>query len=59
MTEIAGALVSTQWLADHLEAPDVRVVDATQHAGGVLRHDAFLSNPEVRAVVRRAIERGG
>ncbi|MEO1192384.1 MAG: rhodanese-like domain-containing protein, partial [Pseudomonadota bacterium] len=26
-----GPLVSTAWLADHLEAPDVRVVDATYY----------------------------
>lgn len=26
---VPDALVSTEWLADHLEAPDVRVVDAT------------------------------
>jgi len=27
----AAPLVSTKWLADHLDAPDVRVVDATWH----------------------------
>ena len=31
MSDVAGALVSTQWLADHLEAPDLRVVDATYY----------------------------
>lgn len=29
MSDTPGPLVSTQWLADHLDAPDVRVVDAT------------------------------
>ncbi len=29
-----SALVSTQWLADHLSAPDVRVVDATSFLPG-------------------------
>jgi thiosulfate/3-mercaptopyruvate sulfurtransferase len=29
MSDAPGPLVSTQWLADHLDAPDVRVVDAT------------------------------
>lgn len=33
----ADALVSTDWLADHLEAPDVRVVDATWHLPTVER----------------------
>ncbi|WP_138379856.1 3-mercaptopyruvate sulfurtransferase [Luteithermobacter gelatinilyticus] len=31
MAENYPALVSTQWLADHLHAPDVRVVDASWH----------------------------
>ena len=31
------ALVSTQWLADHLQAPDVRVVDATWFLPGTDR----------------------
>jgi len=29
MTDATGPLVSTEWLAEHLGAPDVRVVDAT------------------------------
>ncbi len=44
---------------EQLEALGVRVVDATEHGGWVaLRHDLFLSDPEVRQVVRRAVERG-
>jgi thiosulfate/3-mercaptopyruvate sulfurtransferase len=31
------ALVSTEWLARHLDAPDVRVVDATYHLPGTNR----------------------
>ncbi len=31
MSEASGPLVSTAWLADHLRAPDVRVVDATYY----------------------------
>lgn len=34
MTKNTSALVSTQWLADHLSAPDVRVVDATSFLPG-------------------------
>jgi esterase/lipase superfamily enzyme len=44
---------------EQLEALGVRVVDATEHGGWVaLRHDLFLSDPDVRQVVRRSIERG-
>jgi len=35
----------------------IRVVDATDFASGLVRHDAFLSSADVRAVVRRAVER--
>lgn len=42
---------------DKLAALGVRVADASDFGGGVLNHDLFLSNEEVRAVVKRAIER--
>lgn len=35
----------------------VRVVDATEFASGLIRHDAFVANADVRAVIKRAIER--
>lgn len=41
-----------------LEQLGVRVADASDYGWGVLRHDLFLSNAEVREVVRRAVERG-
>lgn len=31
MAHLSDPLVSTQWLAEHLDAPDVRVVDASWH----------------------------
>ena len=40
-----------------LEGTGVKVVDATEFAGGFVRHDAFVANPDVRAVIKRAIER--
>jgi esterase/lipase superfamily enzyme len=41
-----------------LENLGVRVVDASDHGGwAVIRHDLFLTDPEVRQVVRRAIDR--
>jgi esterase/lipase superfamily enzyme len=44
---------------DQLEGLGVRVVDATDHGGwAVIKHDLFLSDSEVRQVVRRSIERG-
>lgn len=48
-----GASVRAQ-----LEPMGVRVVDASDYGWGVIGHDVFLSNKDVRAVVRRAIERG-
>lgn len=49
----AGALP-----ADALKEAGVRVVDATDFASGLIRHDAFISNADVRSVVKRAVERG-
>jgi esterase/lipase superfamily enzyme len=44
---------------EELEALGVRVVDASDHGGwGAIKHDLFLSDADVRQVVRRAIERG-
>lgn len=42
---------------DRLVAAGVRVADASDFGGSLLNHDLFLSNAEVRAVVRRAVER--
>lgn len=44
---------------EQLEGLGVRVVDASDYGGwAVIKHDLFLSDAEVRAVVRRAVERG-
>lgn len=43
---------------DTLESLGVRVADASDFGWGVIRHDLFLSDREVREVVRRAIDRG-
>jgi len=37
MTTVADPLVSTAWLAEHLEAPDVRIVDASWFMPGTPR----------------------
>jgi esterase/lipase superfamily enzyme len=43
---------------EELEALGVRVVDATDHGGwAVIKHDLFLTDAEVRQVVRRAMDR--
>jgi esterase/lipase superfamily enzyme len=45
---------------EELEKLGVRVVDATDHGGwAVINHDLFLTDIDVRQVVRRAIERAG
>ena len=42
---------------ERLEELGVRVADASDYGGGLINHDLFLSNPEVQAVVKRAISR--
>lgn len=44
---------------ERLTAMGVRVADASDFGRGILNHDLFLSNEEVRRVVQRAIERAG
>ncbi|MET0278517.1 MAG: alpha/beta hydrolase [Pseudorhodoplanes sp.] len=39
-----------------LEALGVRVIDASEYAGGGLNHDLFLTNNQVRQVIRRFID---
>ena len=57
---IAGGVVRAG-AADRgrLEALGVRVADASDYGGGLINHDLFLSNPDVQAVVKRAIARAG
>ncbi len=44
---------------EQLEGLGVRVVDASDHGGwAVIKHDLFLTDTDVRQVVRRAVERG-
>jgi esterase/lipase superfamily enzyme len=42
---------------EELEGLGIRVIDATAFASGLIRHDAFVANPDVRAAIRRAVER--
>ncbi|MGP9819858.1 alpha/beta hydrolase [Salinarimonas sp. NSM] len=42
---------------ERLAGLGVRVADASEFGSGVLNHDLFLRDPDVRAVVARAIER--
>ncbi|KAA2237354.1 alpha/beta hydrolase [Salinarimonas soli] len=42
-----------------LEALGVRIADASEFGSGLINHDLFLTNPEVKAVVKRAVERAG
>jgi esterase/lipase superfamily enzyme len=42
-----------------LEQLGLHVVDASQYGWGIINHDLFLSNSEVRRVIRRAIDNGG
>src|SRR3712207_611668 len=44
---------------DRLEALGVRVADASDYGSGLINHSLFLTNNEVREVVRRAVERAG
>lgn len=40
-----------------LEETGVRVLDATDFASGLIRHDAFVANADVRAAIKRVIDR--
>jgi esterase/lipase superfamily enzyme len=42
---------------EKLEALGVRVADASEYGSGLINHDLFLTNAEVKAVVKRAVER--
>ncbi|MGL5115299.1 MAG: alpha/beta hydrolase [Beijerinckiaceae bacterium] len=43
---------------EQLERLGVKVVDTTEYGGwSLVRHDLFLSDPDVRQVIRRAVER--
>lgn len=42
---------------DQLEGLGIRVIDATEFATSLSRHDVFVANADVRAAIRRAVER--
>lgn len=42
-----------------LEQLGLRVVDASQYGWGIVNHDLFMSNAEVRKVIRRSVDGGG
>lgn len=42
---------------DALAGTGIRVIDATDFASGLIRHDAFVANADVRAAIGRAIGR--
>jgi esterase/lipase superfamily enzyme len=39
-----------------LERLGLRVIDASQQSWGIINHDLFLSNAQIRQVIRRAVE---
>jgi hypothetical protein len=39
-----------------IERLGVRVIDASESGWGVINHDLFLSNADVRQVIRRSID---
>jgi esterase/lipase superfamily enzyme len=40
-----------------LDGLGIRVIDATDFASGLVRHDVFVANADVRAAIKRAVER--
>ncbi len=61
------ALSVSQWIAGgmtrvgaaekaQLERLGLRVIDASQQGWGIINHDLFLSNSDIRQVIRRAID---
>jgi esterase/lipase superfamily enzyme len=55
--QLAGGARAGALPPEALEGTGVKAVDATDFSTGLVRHDAFLSNADVRAVIRRAVER--
>ena len=39
-----------------LERLGLRVIDASQQGWGIINHDLFLSNAQIRQVIRRAVD---
>ena len=61
------ALALSRWIAggmtrvgaaetERLERLGLRVIDASQEGWGVINHDLFLSNGQIRQLIRRAVE---
>lgn len=59
MRDMAGG-VTRVGIAEkaQLEALGLRVIDASEYAGGGLNHDLFLTNRQVREVIRRVMDEG-
>lgn len=59
MRDMAGG-VTRVGIAEkpQLEALGLRVIDASDYAGGGLNHDLFLTNGQVREVIRRIMDEG-
>ena len=59
MRDMAGG-VTRVGIAEkaQLEALGLRVIDASEYAGGGLNHDLFLTNGQVRQVIRRVMDEG-
>ncbi len=60
MRDMAGG-VTRVGIAEkgQLEKLGIRVIDASEYAGGGLNHDLFLTNGQVRQVIRRIIDGAG
>lgn len=54
---LAGGARAGSLPREALEGTGVRVIDATEFASGLIRHDVFVANADVRAAIRRAVER--
>jgi esterase/lipase superfamily enzyme len=59
MRDMAGG-VTRVGMAEkaQLEALGLRVIDASEYAGGGLNHDLFLTNGQVRETIRRVMDEG-
>jgi esterase/lipase superfamily enzyme len=60
MRDLAGGITRVG-IAEkaQLEALGLRVIDASEYAGGGLNHDLFLTNGQVREVIRRVMAESG
>ena len=57
MQQVAGGIVRVGTAEkERIEALGLHVIDVSQEGWGIVNHDLFVSNAQVRNLIRRAVE---